>query len=76
MLEPRPGFIRGRSFSITRLAVNFRDTGREQQIDAFGKMPEGDQSGGWLAHCHILEHSASGMMTFFQVDDPFRNGFE
>ncbi|WP_267174988.1 multicopper oxidase family protein [Marinicella marina] len=76
MLEPRPGLIRGRSFSLTRLAVNFSDSGREKQIDAFGKMPEGDESGGWLAHCHILEHSASGMMTFFQVDDPFRNGFD
>lgn len=77
MLQPRPGLVRGRSFSITRLAVFFNDEGREEQIYASGREPTSTTSGGWLAHCHILEHSARGMMTYFQVvDDLFSDGFE
>jgi FtsP/CotA-like multicopper oxidase with cupredoxin domain len=30
-------------------------------------MPTATTSGGWLFHCHILEHSARGMMGFFEV---------
>ncbi len=56
-----------RSRSVVRLAVSFDDNGREGQIDAWGKAPVGDRSGGWLMHCHLLEHSNSGMMTFVQV---------
>ena len=26
-----------------------------------------DNPGGWLLHCHMLEHSVGGMMTWFQV---------
>ena len=26
-----------------------------------------DNPGKWLLHCHMLEHSASGMMTWFEV---------
>jgi len=78
LIEARPGLVRGRSYSITRLAVNFSDEGREGQIVASGLVPGETTSGGWLAHCHILEHSATGMMTFFQVidSDIFNDRFE
>ena len=76
LVKRRPGTVPGRSFSISRFAVNFRDTGRVNQVGAAGKVPTAESSGGWLAHCHILEHSARGMMTFFQVADLFRDGFE
>jgi FtsP/CotA-like multicopper oxidase with cupredoxin domain len=75
-IKRRPGTVRGRSFSITRLAVNFDDTARENQVTAYGKAPTETRSGGWLAHCHILEHSALGMMTFFQVIDIFADYLE
>ncbi len=77
-LASRHGDVPGRSFTITRLAVTFSDEGREGQIAAAGKTPSEDGSGGWLAHCHILEHSSKGMMTFFQVGDApiFRDNFE
>ncbi len=75
LTKRRPGFVRGQSFSISRFAVRFDETGREGQVDADGKDPSATGSGGWLAHCHILEHSAQGMMTFFQVA-LFTDGFE
>ncbi len=76
LIKRRPGTVPGRSFSISRFAVKFTDTGREGQISASGKVPSATRSGGWLAHCHILEHSGSGMMTFFQLSDVFADGFE
>ncbi len=76
LIKRRPGTVPGESFSISRFAVTFDDAGREGQIAADGKVPSAMRSGGWLAHCHILEHSARGMMTFFQVTDLFADGFE
>ena len=76
LLKRRPGFVPGQSFSISRFAVSFSDAGREGQVEAHGKAPSADRSGGWLAHCHILEHSGRGMMTFFQVTGLFADGFE
>jgi FtsP/CotA-like multicopper oxidase with cupredoxin domain len=75
ILHPRPG-AKGSSFSLTRLAVRFDDAGRRNQIGAHGKMPSADKPGGWLAHCNLLEHTASGMMTFFQLDQLFADNFE
>ena len=69
LLPARPG-SRGRSRSIVRLAARFDDTGREGEVAAAGKVPTGDSSGGWLFHCHLLEHSARGMMSFFQTVEP------
>jgi FtsP/CotA-like multicopper oxidase with cupredoxin domain len=66
ILPARPGGM-GTSRSITRLAVEFSDAGREGQIFAAGKVPGVDTSGGWLYHCHLLEHSDRGMMGFLQV---------
>ncbi len=68
LLFARPG-AKGRSRTITRLAVWFDDAGREAQIVAEGKEPTASSSGGWLFHCHILEHAARGMMSFLQVID-------
>lgn len=68
-LPKRPGAM-GRSRSITRLAVTFDDTGREGQVTAAGKVPTATESGGWVFHCHILEHVDRGMMSFLQVVDP------
>ena len=65
----RPG-APGRSASILRALVRFDDTGREGQIAAFGKIPTEEMSGGWLAHCHILEHADLGMMTFLELTYP------
>ena len=76
LLKRRPSFVPGQSFSITRFAVTFDDTGREGQITAETKIPTATRSGGWLAHCHILEHSGRGMMTFFQVAGVFADSFE
>lgn len=68
LIEPRPGAPM-RSRTITRLAASFDDRGRTGEIEAFGKQPGLGRSGGWLMHCHLLEHSASGMMSFVQVID-------
>lgn len=69
LIPKRPG-ARGSSRTVSRLAVVFDDTGREGRVEAFGKVPGTHTSGGWLLHCHILEHSNRGMMTFFQVFNP------
>ena len=63
------------SNTVARVQVLFDDTGREGQIVAEGKDPTFDDqgnwtSGGWPVHCHILEHSARGMLTFIEVRDP------
>lgn len=68
-LPLRPGAFQ-RSATVTRLAVRFDDTGREGQIEAFGKVPGSLTSGGWLFHCHLLEHGKLGMMSFLQVVSP------
>ena len=65
-LPARPE-ARGRSRTILRLAASFDDPGREGMVEAFGKVSSADNSGGWLFHCHLLEHSARGMMSFLQA---------
>lgn len=62
-----PGMEEDRSWSITRLAIHFSDEGREGQVMASGKIPTDTTSGGWLYHCHILEHADQGMASFIQV---------
>jgi len=57
----------GKSRTIARLAVRFDDRGREGEVTAFGKTPTETTSGGWLVHCHILEHAKLGMMTFVNL---------
>ena len=77
LLVRRPGSVPGRSWSITRLITKIEDSGREGQIYAAGKAPTATTSGGWLLHCHILEHAGRGMGTFFQVDGRLLlDGFE
>ena len=48
--------------------VSWEDT---LNVPAFGKvriawLPD-DRPGGWMYHCHILEHHAAGMMAHFEV---------
>ena len=66
---------KGTSKSITRLRTVFDDTGREGQVVAEGELPTFDRdgnytAGGWLFHCHVLEHSGKGMLSYFEVRDP------
>ena len=70
ILLPRRTGAKQRSRTITRLAVRFDDTGREGQTEAFGKVPGEGTSGGWVFHCHLLEHADRGMMSFLQVLNP------
>ncbi len=65
----RPG-ARGRSRTVVRLAVKFDDIGREGRVSANGKFATSTTSGGWIVHCHILEHTNRGMMTFLNLFDP------
>lgn len=65
---------KGTSKTIARLRVYFDDTGREGQVVAEGEKPTFDRdgnftSGGWLFHCHVLEHSGKGMLSFFELRD-------
>ena len=67
--------LKGRSTSITRAIMEIDDTGREGLATAQGELPtrypDGSlTSGGWLFHCHVLEHSGKGMLSFFEVHDP------
>ncbi len=82
-LPRRPGAI-GRSWTTLRLAMHFDDTGREGLVGAFdlgaiadpvfGMDNEGiierGQSGGWVFHCHLLEHADLGMMSLFNLSYP------
>ncbi|MFT4766105.1 MAG: FtsP/CotA-like multicopper oxidase with cupredoxin domain [Oleispira sp.] len=68
-LPRRTGMMKDRSKTITRLAIHFGDEGREGQITAAGKMPTDSTSGGWLFHCHLLDHGDRGMASFLQIVD-------
>ena len=68
-MPPRPGAAM-RSRTVMRFAMKIDDTGREGQVAASGKTPTDEESGGWLLHCHINEHSRNGMGTFFEVFEP------
>lgn len=67
-IPARPGAMM-RSRTVMRFAMRIDDKGREGQVEAYGGEPTDEGSGGWLLHCHINEHSRSGMMTFFEVFD-------
>jgi FtsP/CotA-like multicopper oxidase with cupredoxin domain len=69
LIPKRPG-AKGRSRTVLRAAIVFDDRGRKGLIEAFGKKPTAKTSGGWVFHCHILEHAERGMMSFIQVRDP------
>ena len=66
---------KGSSRAIARLLVEFDDKGREGRTAAHGMeatfRPDGSHiSGGWLFHCHVLEHSSKGMLSVLEVHDP------
>ncbi|MCA8954726.1 MAG: multicopper oxidase domain-containing protein [Planctomycetes bacterium] len=73
-IPKRPGLILGRSHTVVRIAVRFDDSGlapalrrRPDELMAGGLAPGIGRSGGWLLHCHFLEHGSKGMMTFVSV---------
>jgi FtsP/CotA-like multicopper oxidase with cupredoxin domain len=66
VLVPRRRGAKGRSRTIVRLAVTFDATDRTG-LEAFGKSPSEGLSGGWIAHCHILEHADRGMVTWLNL---------
>ena len=68
-IDRRPGRPM-RSRTIARLAMVIDDSGREGRVEAFGKIPGEETSGGWVFHCHVLEHADGGMMSFLQVRNP------
>lgn len=68
-IPARPGAAM-RSRTVTRVAVRFDDPGREGQVAAHGGEAGPDSSGGWIFHCHILDHAARGMMSYIQVRNP------
>lgn len=70
----RAGLTLGRSYTIVRLAMRFDDKDLPaglrrppEQMLAGGLSPGATTSGGWLVHCHFLEHAAKGMMSFITV---------
>jgi FtsP/CotA-like multicopper oxidase with cupredoxin domain len=67
---PKRSGAKGTSRTVARFAVRFDDSGREGQVAASGKAPGVGTSGGWLLHCHTLEHAARGMMTFLNLYEP------
>ena len=67
--------LKMRSSTILRAMMVIDDTGREGEATAQGELPTRYPDGtltsvGWLFHCHILEHSGLGMLSFFEVHDP------
>lgn len=64
----RPGMM-GTTTTL-RLAVHFDDVGREGQVAAYGKTASATDSGGWVYHCHMLDHADLGMMSFLNVQYP------
>lgn len=73
-IPKRPGLALGRSYSIVRLAARFDDTDlpaglrrSTAELLAGGLSPSATSSGGWVVHCHFLEHGARGMMSFLEV---------
>ncbi|MFT5289764.1 MAG: FtsP/CotA-like multicopper oxidase with cupredoxin domain [Planctomycetota bacterium] len=73
-LPARTG-LKMRSSTVMRAMMEIDDTGRKGLATAQGELPtrypDGTlTSGGWLFHCHVLEHSGKGMLSFFEVHDP------
>lgn len=69
-LPKRDGNGGGRSWTASHFAQRFDDTGRPEQIAAWGRTPEAGRSGGWLFGSRILEHAAAGSRGFVQVGAP------
>ena len=70
VLVPARTGAKGSSNTVLRALMFIDDTGREGELAAAGRWPTATKSGGYLFHCHILEHAARGMMGFFEIFDP------
>ncbi|MEE2888167.1 MAG: multicopper oxidase domain-containing protein [Planctomycetota bacterium] len=71
LIPKRPALVLSRSYTIVRLAIHFDDRDRlpalrrtVNEMLAGGLVPTVTTSGGWLLHCHMLEHAAKGMASF------------
>ena len=70
---PHAMHVHGHHFRV--LSRNGEPTGDKAMRDTTLTVPDetieiafvADNPGKWLLHCHMLEHSASGMMTWFEV---------
>jgi FtsP/CotA-like multicopper oxidase with cupredoxin domain len=69
LVPARPGNF-GLSSTVMRAMMKIDDTGREGRITGSGGKASDTSQGGWLYHCHILEHAIGGMMSFYEVRDP------
>jgi FtsP/CotA-like multicopper oxidase with cupredoxin domain len=69
LVPARPG-AKGTSRTVLRALMKITDEGREGILAAQGRWPTADSSGGFLYHCHILEHAGRGMMGFYEIFDP------
>ncbi len=72
---PARGGAKGTTVAIMRGKSYFHDNGRQGDYAAQGQLPTFDKngawtSGGWLFHCHVLEHAAKGMLSWYEVHDP------
>lgn len=70
-IPKRPNLVLSRSYTIVRLMTHFDDRDRIpalrrtiNEMLAGGLQPTVTTSGGWLLHCHHLEHAAKGMASF------------
>ncbi len=70
VLVPARTGAKGSSNTVLRALMHIDDTGREGTLAAAGRWPTETTSGGYLFHCHILEHASRGMMGFFEIFDP------
>ena len=78
-IPKRPG-AKGRSTAVVTANVYFDDPNRVGELAANGTEPtidvNGDYtSGGWLFHCHVLEHSGKGMLSFYELHDAVNNPY-
>ncbi len=53
----------------TESLAPWRDTVLMDRDEAVEIAFVADNPGAWLLHCHMLEHSAGGMITWFEVED-------
>ena len=72
-MQEHPFHLHGHFFQVvSRNGAPAPETGLEDTLFIGGQetvrvVVEFDNPGGWMAHCHILEHAALGMMTLIEV---------
>jgi len=59
--------VHGHHFVDEREPDALRDTALYRQQDKGSLLMVADNPGKWLIHCHMIEHQAGGMVTWFEV---------